>query len=385
MESFVNSRVKEIEISGIRKFSNMVKNHSNTISLTIGQPDFPTPEHIKQAAVDAIMNNETTYTHNAGFIELRQSVHSFMEKKYRLKYDAENEIIVTNGASQALDVAFRTLLDSEDEVIIPAPNYPGYEPLIKLAGAKVVYADTRNSDFKPLAKVLKGCLTDKTKIVLLNYPANPTGATLSKEELQDIADLIRGKGIIVIADEIYSELTYENEHVSIAEFLREQTIVINGLSKSHAMTGWRIGFLMGPEELISQMLKVHQYNVSCASSISQKAAIAALNHGFNDAVPMKNEYRTRRDYVYSRLKSMNLETTFPDGAFYFFVKIPALWNTDSFNFALLLVEEQHVALVPGSAFSPLGEKYFRLSYACSLSELEEGLNRLESFLLKHHL
>ncbi len=385
MENFVNSRVKEIEISGIRKFSNMVKNHQNTISLTLGQPDFPTPEHIKQAAAEAILKNETTYTHNAGFIELRQSVHSFMKKKYRLNYDPENEIIVTNGASQALDVAFRTLLDAGDEVIIPAPNYPGYEPLVKLAGAKVVYADTRDTDFKPLAQVLKKCITEKTKILLLNYPSNPTGATLSKEELLDIAKLIKGKSIIVMADEIYSELSYKNEHVSIAEFLRDQTVVINGLSKSHAMTGWRIGFLMGPSHLISQMLKVHQYNVSCASSISQKAAIAALTYGINDAIPMKNEYKIRRDYVYSRLQLLKLESTLPDGAFYFFVKIPSFWNDDSFNFALSLVEEQQVAVVPGSAFSPLGNRYFRLSYACSLDELKEGLDRLAKFLSTHQL
>ncbi|MFS0782491.1 aminotransferase A [Bacillus sp. 1P06AnD] len=374
----VNPRVKQIEISGIRKFSNMVAPFKEAISLTIGQPDFPTPLHIKEAAKKAIDEDFTTYTHNAGYLELREVAASYVEK-YGLTYDPEAEIIVTTGASEAIDVSLRAILSEGDEVILPGPVYPGYEPIITLCGAVPVHADVTKNSFKLTADLIKGHITPKTKCIILPYPSNPTGVSLTKKELQQIAELIRGKDIIIVADEIYSEIVFDAPHTSIASFLKDQTIVINGLSKSHSMTGWRIGFIFAEEQLCGQILKVHQYNVSCASSISQKAAIQALTAGKNDALPMKEEYRKRRDYVYSRLISMDLEVVMPDGAFYFFVKIPDGYN-NSFDFALELVKEGQVAVVPGSAFSEKGEGYFRLSYAYSMDVLKKGLDRIEGFL-----
>lgn len=379
MEHLLNPRVKEIELSGIRKFYNMVADIDNVISLTIGQPDFHTPLHIKEKSIEAINHNLTTYTHNAGTPELRNAISSFVNRQYELEYRPEDEIIVTIGASQAIDITFRTILCAGDEVILPGPVYPGYEPLIKLTGAIPVYADVRNKGFKITAEILKDKITAKTKCIVLPYPSNPTGISLTAEELSDIADLIRGKDIFILADEIYSELTFDRPHVSIGKFLKEQSIIINGLSKSHAMTGWRIGYVLAPASIAKHILKVHQYNVSCASSISQAAALEALTKGIHDPEDMKNEYKTRRDYVYARLKKMGLETILPDGAFYFFVKIPTGYLS-SLDFALDLVKSGKVAVVPGSAFSEYGEGYFRLSYAVSMEQLEKGLNQIENFL-----
>ncbi len=379
MEHIVNPLVKSVEISGIRKFYNMVADIEGTISLTIGQPDFPTPLHIKEAAKKAIDEDYTVYTHNAGYIELREAASDYVKKKYNLSYRAQDEIIVTTGASEAIDIAFRTLLLPGAEVILPGPVYPGYEPIIKMTGAIPVYADTTKNGFKMTTDIIEPYLTEDTRCIVLPYPSNPTGVTLTSAELQEIAELVRGKDIIIIADEIYSELVYEQEHVSIATFLREQTIVLNGLSKSHSMTGWRIGFLFAPANLCQHILKVHQYNVTCASSISQRAALAALTDGFNDALPMKTEYVKRRDYVYERLQAMNLEVVKPDGAFYFFVKLPQGYHS-SLDFCLELVKKAKVACVPGDAFSQLGDDYFRISYAYSMETLKEALDRMENFL-----
>lgn len=378
MES-INPRVKNIEISGIRKFSNLVAPYKDVISLTIGQPDFPTPLHIKEAAKQAIDDNYTVYSHNAGFIELRKAACEYVHDKYELDYNPENEVIVTNGASEAIDISLRTILTEGCEVILPSPIYPGYEPIIKLCGARPVYADVTENGFKPTADILEKYITAETRCIILSYPSNPTGVTLTKKELQDIAALIKGKNIYILADEIYSELVYDGTHCSIASILKEQSIVINGLSKSHSMTGWRIGFLFAPQVLCEQILKVHQYNVTCASSISQMAALSAVTTGKNDAITMKEEYKERRDYVYERLKAMNLQVVKPDGAFYFLIKLPEGYES-SFHFALKLAQEGKVAVVPGSAFSTYGEGYFRISYAYSMDNLTEALNRLETFL-----
>ncbi len=379
MEHILNPLVKSVEISGIRRFYNMVADIEGTISLTIGQPDFPTPLHIKEAAKKAIDEDYTVYTHNAGYIELREAACDYVKQKYNLSYHAENEVIVTTGASEAIDIAFRTILLPGAEVILPGPVYPGYEPIIKMAGAVPVYADTTENGFKMTAQIIQPYITEATRCIVLPYPSNPTGVTLTSKELQDIADLIRDKDIIIIADEIYSELVYEQEHVSIAGFLREQTIVLNGLSKSHSMTGWRIGFLFAPANLCQHILKVHQYNVTCASSISQMAALEALTNGFDDALPMKSEYMKRRDYVYERLQGMDLQVVKPDGAFYFFVKLPEGYHS-SLEFCLELVRKTKVACVPGDAFSVLGNGYFRISYAYSMDTLKEALDRIETFL-----
>ncbi|MFD1172090.1 aminotransferase A [Oceanobacillus picturae] len=381
MEHMLNHKLKQIEISGIRKFFNMVADEEDVISLTIGQPDFHTPEHIKQAAVNALSLNKTGYTHNAGIIELRRAIAAYNEEKYHISYDPDKEIIVTTGASQAIDITFRGILNSGDEVILPAPIYPGYEPLITLAGAKAVYADTTKDAFKLTKDNLLQHITDRTKCVVLPYPSNPTGASFTKEELNELVSVLKDKDIFILADEIYSELVYERPHYSIATFesIRDKTIVINGLSKSHSMTGFRIGYLLAPSWLAKELLKVHQYNVSCASSISQYAALEALTNGKNDTQIMQEAYNERREYVYNRLVSMGLSVNKPEGAFYFFPKFP-MKEMDSFQLGLQLVRKGKVALVPGSSFSVVGEGYMRLSYAYDLETIKKALDRLEGFL-----
>jgi aminotransferase len=291
-------------------------------------------------------------------------------------------VIVTIGASEAIDITLRTILAPGTEVLLPGPVYPGYEPLIRLCGAKPVHIDTRQSQFKMTAGLINNALTEKTRCIILPYPSNPTGVTLSKAELKEIADLLRGRDIFILADEIYSELAYDHPHVSIASFLREQTIVINGVSKSHSMTGWRIGFVFAPVWLAKQILKVHQYNVTCASSVSQRAALEALTTGINDAGAMRKEYKKRRAFVCSRLEEIGLQYVKPDGAFYFFVQLPESCTLSSFDFAVALAEKNKVAVVPGSAFSKYGEGYFRMSYACSMDNLEKGLSRMQNFIKK---
>jgi aminotransferase len=382
LDQLINKNVKEIEISGIRKFFNMVADTKDMISLTIGQPDFPTPNHVKEAAKKAIDENFTSYTHNAGTIQLRQAAANFYQEKYGISYSPETEVIITTGASEAIDVAFRTILDKGTEVILPGPIYPGYEPIIRLCEATPVFADIRKNQFRFTAKLIEPYITEKTRCIVLPYPSNPTGVSLTEEELREISELIKDRNIFILADEIYSELSFERPHTSIAKYAKEKTIVINGLSKSHSMTGWRIGMLFAPEGIAKHIIKVHQYNVTCASSISQMAALEALTVGINDALPMKIEYQKRRDYVHNRLQNMNLEVIKPDGGFYFFVKNPPT-KLNSFDFALSLVHESKVAVVPGSAFSQLGEGYFRISYAYSQETLEEGLNRLESYIREH--
>ncbi|MFC7061388.1 aminotransferase A [Halobacillus seohaensis] len=381
MKNNINKNLSSIQISGIRQFFNMIGQYDNVVSLTIGQPDFPTPEHVKQATIHAINENKTTYTHNAGIIELREAISNYVHDSYQLTYDPSNEMIVTVGASQAIDITLRTIIEPGDEVIIPGPVYPGYEPLIKLAGAKVRYVDTTANDFKLTADLIAQAVTDQTKCVILPYPSNPTGVSLTEEELQDIANVIKDNQIFLIADEIYSELVYDQPHTSIATFssVRDHVIVINGVSKSHSMTGFRIGYLLAPEWLAKHILKVHQYNVSCASSISQYAALEAIENGRQDPSEMKKEYEKRREYVMWRLDKMGLEYVVPNGAFYIFPKIHKQGQS-TFDTAIELVEKAGIALVPGDAFSTYGEGYMRLSYAYSKETLEEGLDRLENFL-----
>lgn len=381
MEHLINSNVRDIEISGIRKFFNLVAKYDDVLSLTIGQPDFPTPTHVKEAGKAAIEMNKTVYTPNAGIPELRKAASDFVKKKYNMDYDPDSEVIVSIGASQGIDIAFRTILEPGTEVILPGPVYPGYEPIIKLCGATPVNIDTRETHFQLTADLIEKNITDKTRCIILPYPSNPTGAALPETELNKIADLLRDKDIFILSDEIYSELVFEGKHQSIATLpgMREKTIVINGVSKSHSMTGWRIGLVFGPEYVMKQMLKVHQYNVSCASSVSQYAALQALTTGINDAEEMKVQYQERMNYVYGRLVDMGLEVVKPNGAFYLFPSIQK-YNIMSFDFALKLVEEAGVAVVPGSAFSELGEGYVRLSYAYDMQTLEKAMNRMERFL-----
>ncbi|QGH34359.1 aminotransferase A [Gracilibacillus salitolerans] len=383
MESFINEQVKNIEISGIRQFFNMVGNKADILSLTIGQPDFPTPSHVKEKTKEAIDQNQTTYTHNAGIWALRKAIASYIKKNYQIEYNPDNEIIVTVGASQAIDITLRTILMKGDEVLLPGPVYPGYEPLVKLAGGKPTFIDTRQSNFKLTADLIEASITPNTKAIIIPYPSNPTGVTLIKEELTEIASVVEKYNIFLIADEIYGELVYDQSHYSIGRFqeIRDKVIIINGVSKSHSMTGFRIGYILAADWLAKHILKVHQYNVSCASSISQHGALEAIKNGQHDPIEMKKVYHERRDYVYQRLKAMNIKTYLPDGGFYFFVDISHL-EKDSLSLALQLVEEAKVALVPGSAFSEFGEGFLRLSYAYDMDTLKEGLDRIETFIAK---
>jgi aminotransferase len=381
MEHLLNKRVQAIQMSGIRKFAMIAAEYKDAISLTLGQPDFPTPEHIKAAGQTAIENNQTSYTPNAGLLELRQAASAFLAKQYGLSYAADTEIIVTNGASEALDIALRTILEEGTEVLLPGPIYPGYEPLIHMCGANAVYLDTTKTGFRVTGGMVRQALTDKTRCLILPTPSNPTGVVQDEASLREIAEILKERDIFVISDEIYSELIYEGKHASIAAIphMRDKTIVINGLSKSHSMTGWRIGFTFAPEYITKQMVKVHQYNAACASSISQYAALEALTAGIDDAEAMRTEYKKRRDFVCGRLLDMGFDVVKPGGAFYIFPSIQT-FGLPSFDFATRLLEEQRVAVVPGVAFSPLGEGFIRISYAASMEQLQEGMDRLEKFV-----
>jgi aminotransferase len=330
----------------------------------------------------AIDQNYTSYTTNAGLLEVRKAAADFLLKKYELAYNPEHEVLVTSGASQALDVALRTILSEGNEVILPGPVYPGYEPIIRMCGSTPVYVDTTQNSFRLNGQLLAEKISEKTRCVIIPS-ANPTGCTLDEADLQSIAEVLKDKKIFIISDEIYSELMFENRHRSIAAIpsVREKTIVINGLSKSHSMTGWRIGLTFAPAYITKQMLKVHQYSTTCATRISQHAAFEALTAGIDDADAMVNEYRKRRDYVVDRLISMGFEVDKPKGAFYVFPSIKP-FAAKSFDFAVELLEKAQVAVVPGTAFTKYGEGYVRISFACSMEVLAEGLNRIEAFLLQ---
>lgn len=381
MKKFLNPRIKSIEISGIREIAALAAKDSEIINFTLGLPDFPTPDYIKEAGKNAIDNDKTSYTHTAGMIELRQAVSKYMNSKYKLKYEAEDEVLITTGASQAIDATLRTILTEGSEVIIPTPIFPGYEPIIKLLGAVPIYVDTSENGFKINAEMIKKKITKKTRCIILSYPSNPTGRTLNEQELVEISKVLEDENIFVLSDEIYSEILYDQKHASIASIdkMRNKTIVISGVSKSYAMTGWRIGFAMGPSDIISEMTKVHLYNTTCASSISQFAALEALTNEKDEVKKMVMEYKSRRNYMYKRLQEMGLQVNKPEGAFYLFPSINST-GLSSLEFTMKLLKEAKVAVAPGDAFSEAGEGYVRISYACSMDKLKEGADRMENFL-----
>ncbi|MCX7903488.1 MAG: aminotransferase A [Caloramator sp.] len=380
MEELLNKRIKEIQISGIRRFYNIVSQYKDAINLTIGQPDFETPSHVKDAAKIALDNNKTVYTHNAGIIELRRAVSSYY-KKYGVEYNPEDEIIITSGGSEAIYIALNAILEENSEVILPGPIYPGYEPVISLCGAKPVFVDTTTHDFKFKAELIEKHLTERTRCIIIPSPSNPTGIMLNEDELRKIAELVKDKDIFILSDEIYSELTYDFEHVSIASFkeIFDKTIVVNGLSKSHSMTGFRIGYTLAPKYISKEMIKLHQYINSCASSISQYAALEAITNGLKDPTIMREEYKRRRDFVYDRLLNIGFDIVKPNGAFYLFPSIKK-FGLSSLEFATKLLEDKKVAVVPGDAFSQLGEGFIRISFASSMENLKEGLDRIEDFI-----
>ena len=381
MEHLIYNKLKKIEVSGIRKFTNMLVDYPKAINLTIGQPDFPTPDHVKEGAKKAIDQNFTAYTPNAGILSLREAITRFYKKQYGLTYDAKEETIVTHGASGALTIALRTILEENVEVILPAPAYPGYIPLIELCGAKPVCINTVDTNFVLTAALIEKHLTEQTRCIILPSPNNPLGTIIESEELQKIALLLKDKEIFIISDEIYSELIYEKKHHSIASYegMQNKTIVINGVSKSHSMTGWRIGYTLAPSYITKEMTKLNSYYNSCATSISQYAALTALTDGINDPLEMKIEYKMRRDFVYNRLIELGFDVVKPEGAFYIFSSIQHT-KLKSFEFCTKLLQEQEVATVPGDAFSQFGEGYIRISFAQPLEVLESAMNRIEKFV-----
>ena len=379
-----NKQLDKIQVSLIRQFDQAISTIPGVLRLTLGEPDFTTPEHVKEAAKRAIDQNQSYYTGMSGLLTLRQAASDFVREKYQLDYAPENEILVTIGATEALSATLTAILEEGDKVLLPAPAYPGYEPIVNLVGAEVVEIDTTENGFVLTPEMLEKAIIeqgDKLKAVILNYPANPTGITYSREQLEALAAVLRKYEIFVVCDEVYSELTYTGKnHVSLGTMLRDQAIIINGLSKSHAMTGWRLGFIFAPANFTSQLIKSHQYLVTAANTMAQHAAVEALTAGKNDAEPMKKEYIQRRDYIIEKMTNLGFEIIKPDGAFYIFAKIPAGYNQDSFAFLKDFAQKKAVAFIPGAAFGRYGEGYVRISYAASMETIREAMKRLEEYM-----
>ncbi|WP_247906133.1 pyridoxal phosphate-dependent aminotransferase [Streptococcus anginosus] len=379
-----NKNLDKIEVSLIRQFDQSISSIPGVLRLTLGEPDFTTPDHVKEAAKAAIDANESHYTGMSGLLELRQAASQFVKEKYNLSYDPETEILVTIGATEALSATLTAILEEGDKVLLPAPAYPGYEPIVNLVGAEIVEIDTTENDFVLTPDMLEKAILEQgnqLKAVILNYPANPTGVTYSREQMTALADVLKKYDVFVVCDEVYSELTYTDQpHVSIAEFLPEQTIVINGLSKSHAMTGWRLGFTFAPAAFTAQLIKSHQYLVTAANTMAQFAGVEALTAGKDDAEPMKREYIERRDYIIEKMTELGFKIIKPDGAFYIFAKIPAGYNQDSFAFLKDFAQKKAVAFIPGAAFGQYGEGYVRLSYAAGMDTIKEAMKRLKEYM-----
>ena len=379
-----NKQLDKIQVSLIRQFDQAISEIPGVLRLTLGEPDFTTPDHVKEAAKRAIDQNQSYYTGMSGLLTLRQAASDFVKEKYQLDYAPENEILVTIGATEALSATLTAILEEGDKVLLPAPAYPGYEPIVNLVGAEVVEIDTTENGFVLTPEMLEKAILeqgDKLKAVILNYPANPTGITYSREQLEALAAVLRKYEIFVVCDEVYSELTYTGEnHVSLGTMLRDQAIIINGLSKSHAMTGWRLGFIFAPANFTAQLIKSHQYLVTAANTMAQHAAVEALTAGKDDAEPMKKEYIQRRDYIIDKMTDLGFEIIKPDGAFYIFAKIPAGYNQDSFAFLKDFAQKKAVAFIPGAAFGRYGEGYVRLSYAASMETIKEAMKRLEEYM-----
>lgn len=385
MRDPLSKKVVTIEPSGIRKFFDIVSEMKDAISLGVGEPDFDTPWHIREEGIYSLEKGRTFYTSNSGIKELKIEICRYLNRRFGLYYDYEHETIVTVGGSEAIDIALRAMLDPEDEVLVPQPSYVSYVPCVVLAGGKPVIIELKEEDeFKLTREGLLNAITDKTKVLVLPFPNNPTGSVMTKEDLAEIVPVIIEKDLFVISDEIYSELTYGGDHVSIAEFpgMRERTIVINGFSKSYAMTGWRLGYAVGPAAIIEQMIKIHQFAIMCAPTTSQYAAIEALKNGDGDVEIMREAYDQRRNYLVKAFRDMGLSCFEPFGAFYVFPSIKSLGMTSD-EFATKLLMEEKVAVVPGTAFGSCGEGFLRISYAYSIDNLKIAVERIERFVKKH--
>ena len=384
MKYHLSDKVVMLRPSGIRKFFDIVSEMKDAISLGVGEPDFETPWHIRDEGIFSLEKGKTFYTSNSGLKELREEIANYQKRTQNINYDPIKEIIVTVGGSEAIDIGLRALINPGDEVIIPQPSYVSYEPCTILADATPVIINLKaENNFKLTAKELLDAITNKTKILILPYPNNPTGAIMEKNDLEKISEVIIKKDLLVISDEIYSELTYRGRHISIASLpkMKERTIIINGFSKAYAMTGWRLGYACAPGEIIEQMTKIHQYAIMCAPTTSQYAAIEALKKGDKDIEEMRQAYNQRRRFLINAFKEMNLECFEPYGAFYVFPCIKEFGMTSE-EFAMKFLEEQKVAAVPGNAFGECGEGFLRISYAYSLDKLKEAIYRLKIFITK---
>lgn len=385
MRNPLSKVVTEIKPSGIRKFFDIVSEMPHAISLGVGEPDFDTPWHVRAEGIASLEKGKTFYTSNSGLIELRQEICKWYKRKYDVDYDYKKEALLTVGGSEGIDVALRAMLDYGDEVIIPQPCYVSYVPCVELAGGVPVTIELKNeNEFRLTPQELLDAITDKTKILVLAFPSNPTGAIMTREDLEPIAKICQEKDIFVISDEIYSELTYGNEkHCSIASIpgMKERTIVINGFSKAYAMTGWRLGYALAPEIIATQMTKIHQFAIMCAPTTSQYAAISAIKHGDSDIEKMRTSYNQRRRYLLNAFREMNLPCFEPKGAFYIFPCIRE-FGISSDEFATRLLKEEELAVVPGTAFGDCGEGFLRISYAYSIEQLREAMERLDRFITR---
>ena len=382
MRDPLSKTIKTIEPSGIRKFFDIVSEMEDAISLGVGEPDFDTPWHIRDEGIYSLEKGRTFYTSNAGLKELKIEISKYLDRKYGMKYNYNNEIMVTVGGSEGIDMALRAMLDPGDEVIIPQPSYVSYEPCTVLAGGKPVIVELKEeNEFRLTAEELEEAITPKSKILIMPFPNNPTGAVMELNDIEAIARVVKEHDLYVITDEIYSELTYLEKHVSIASLpgMKERCVLINGFSKAYAMTGWRLGYACAPKEILSQMLKIHQFAIMCAPTTSQYAAVEAMKNGDADVIQMRDQYNERRRYLLHRLKNMGLKCFEPFGAFYIFPSIKEFGMTSD-EFATELLNSKKVAVVPGTAFGKSGEGFVRISYAYSIDDLKTALGRIEEFV-----
>lgn len=379
--SCLSEKAKQIKPSGIRKFFDIASEMEDVISLGVGEPDFRTPWHIRKVGINSLDDGKTWYTSNQGLSKLRYEINNFLNRRYNLTYDPDGEILVTVGGSEAIDLCIRALIDEGDEVLIPEPSFVCYSPITLLSGGKPISIKTRLEDsFRLTPDALKSKITPRTKLLILPYPNNPTGSVMKKEHLEEIAAVLKDTNIIVLSDEIYSELTYGHSHVSFASIdnMRERTVLVNGFSKAFAMTGWRLGYLAAPRELAKHMIKIHQYAIMCAPTVSQYAAIEAMKNGQDDIVNMREQYNIRRLLLVNELNNMGLKCFMPEGAFYAFPSIKST-GLGSDEFCEKLLFSKKVAVVPGNAFGESGEGFVRISYSKPLDQLEEALKRIKQF------
>lgn len=380
---FLNDKVQGIKPSGIRKFFDIANEMDHVISLSIGEPDFTTPWHVRQEGIESLRRGHTWYSPNRGFMELRSQISNYFARRFNVEYNPETEIVVTVGGSEAIDLCLRSIVDKGDEVLIPQPSFVCYEPMTVMAGGTPVIIETKaENEFRLTAEEVEKHITPNTKLLILPFPNNPTGAVMRRQHLEEIAKVVEKHNILVLSDEIYAELTYGKErHVSFADIkgMKERTIVVNGFSKSYAMTGWRLGYALGPEEIISQMLKLHQYAIMSAPTTAQYAAIEALKHGDSDIERMRSEYDIRRRLIVDEFCRIGLTCFEPEGAFYVFPSIQVSGMTSE-EFCEKLIFAQHVAIVPGTAFGECGEGFARVSYSYSLKHIKEALERIERFV-----